>query len=108
MAKQGEAGQNKNTFARSLEVQLANRKTADDLIGELSKQDGRLSIVAVFIGTSISTTTDFGDVLTDDVIMSILDADQTVEIAVADGTKPSAAVVGAAYQIMRTVPTITE
>lgn len=107
MARDGETGRDKTSFSRRLESALADRKTSSQLITELSKADGRLAIVAAFLGTSTSTTTDFGDVLDGDTILEILDADQVIEVATADGTKPSAATVGAYYQIMRPIPAIT-
>lgn len=86
---------------RILEVALANRSAKNEMLEAV----GSHAIVMCKEATDTSTTVDFGDLKEGDILIQIEAVAGTVlfDVVVADGTAPSAAVVGDLYIGIRAV-----
>jgi len=88
-------------FKKILEVAFASKPAKDELISAL----GGLKIQKAIVATSVSTTVDFAELKVGDLIVAIpaVAGDSMFEVCVTAKTKPSAAVVGDLYLVLRAV-----
>ena len=84
---------------RVLEVALANRSVKAEVVSAF----GSHAIAAAIVATSASATVDFADLIVGDLVIAIpaLSGGSMFEVVVAPATKPSSAVIGSLYLVLR-------
>jgi len=87
--------------AKVLQKALANTRVANQLVAAVSGQ----ATPAAIIATNVSTTIDFAALKVGDILLHIpaTAGNSNFEVIATAGTKPSAAVVGDLYLVMRAV-----
>lgn len=93
--------QNRATAQKVLRSSLANKRVADQVVSAISGW----STPAMIVATNVSTTIDFAALKKGDILVHIAatPGNAGFEVVAANGTKPSAAVVGDLYIVHRAV-----
>lgn len=93
--------QNRATAQKVMRSALANKRVADQVVAAISGA----ATPAMIIATNVSPTIDFGALQAGDILLHIgaIAGSSNFEVVAAAGTKPSAAVVGDLYVVMRAV-----
>lgn len=86
---------------RVLEVSLANKAAKVEVLAAL----GARAISKAIVATNVSTSVDFASLEVGDIVLSFpaVAGDSLFEVVVAAGLKPSAAVVGDLYLVLKAV-----